>query len=163
MKAKGWEYLLNDREKRAVKAIRSIYKKKYHGSADADRNLIAFLGDNPQQRLCWSGASGRVPALRLNQGKMYSLFRRRWLVPREKLALMGFPVAPDVALSMGVPILGVTDGQRAAQVAGNCMHFSCVLLAEFLAMLVFSPRGNHNGRFGRYRLFPDSDSDGSDA
>ena len=157
--AKNWAYLLNERERKVVSVIKEKYKKRFGRPAVNDKNLLAHLGDNPQTHLNWSAVSGRVPALRMNSGKMYSPHLQRWMCAREKLAMMGFPVEARTAMSMGVPALPVTDPQRAALLAGNCMHFGCVLLAEFLGLTCFSPKGHFSGRFGRFRLLPDTDSD----
>ena len=137
--ARSWVYLLNKRERKALEVIVDNYYQKYSQDAVYNPDLVAFLGDNPKKRLCWSAVSRKIPTLRRNAGKMFVPSLRRWMVPKEKLLLMGFPVVPSVAMSMGVPVLAITDNRRASYVAGNCMHFSCVLLIQFLALVCFQP------------------------
>ncbi|CAE7365301.1 unnamed protein product [Symbiodinium sp. CCMP2592] len=157
IKAKSWKYLLNEREKKTLSVL-----TKFKRSADTDPNLVIFLGDNPNHTVGWSATSGKVPTLRMNTGKMFVPSRQRWMTPREKLTLMGFPVVPRVALAMGVPMLPITDHSRAGQVLGNCMHFGCVLLMEFLALTCFSPRGCSSGRARMVQVLPDPDSEAED-
>lgn len=56
---------------------------------------------------------------------------------REKLCTLGFPVTASQARSMGVPILGIKDVARCAQIAGNCMNFSVVCLIQLIALSCF--------------------------
>ena len=56
---------------------------------------------------------------------------------REKLCTLGFPVSASQAVSMGVPMLGITDVARASQIAGNCMNFSCVCMVQLIALCCF--------------------------
>ncbi|CAK9089666.1 unnamed protein product [Durusdinium trenchii] len=137
-KAVELDYLLNHREQKAVEDAKQIYWKKFHRDPMKDENLVVFLGDNPKRYLCWSGASGRLPTLRMNSGKMYIVKAKRWLCGREKLSTLGFPVSGDTALSMGVPRLPVSDPARASQISGNCMHFSCILVIQLISLCCFT-------------------------
>lgn len=40
---------------------------------------------------------------------------------------------------MKVPCLPIQDAARCSAIAGNAMHFSCILVAELLALVCFSP------------------------
>ena len=76
--AKSWFYLLTNREKKAVRYVKKLYIKRYGKDPKANRNLVAFLGDNPRKFLCWSAPSNKIPTLRMNRGKMHILSRERW-------------------------------------------------------------------------------------
>ena len=107
-----------------MKAFGEIYKKRFpRQSFKRDKHVVIFLGDNPKKRLCWSPVKGRIPTLRRNTGKLFQPHRHRWMVGRERLATLGFPVCPEIALSMCTPMLPVRDPQSAAQVAG----IACIL------------------------------------
>lgn len=76
--AKNLTYLLNKREKKALAYIKNLYESRYGQKAESDCDLVAFLGDNPQNFLCWSAASKRVPTLRMNNGKLFIVAKKRW-------------------------------------------------------------------------------------
>jgi hypothetical protein len=73
---------MTKREKHAIRYIKNLYVKRYGKDPHANRNLVAFLGDNPEKFLCWSAPSGKIPTLRMNCGKMYIVSKNRW--PLEK-------------------------------------------------------------------------------
>ena len=136
-----------------------MYRKRFKQPAAANKNLVIFLGDSPP-RVTWSACSNRIPTFRTNSGKLFIPAQKRWMCPRERLAALGFPVVPALALSYGVPMLPFRDRHRAAQVAGNSMHFGCVLLVQFLALACFTPRGLLlQQRQNCQWLLPDPDSE----
>ena len=126
-------YLLSQREKRSLNFSKKLYKAMFKKPADEDEDLVVFLGDDQSNRRTWSASSRRIPTLRMNTGKLWHVKSRRWYIGRERLAMQGFPVTPDAALAMGVPILPVRDQKRAASVSGNAMHLSSISVIEFVA------------------------------
>ncbi|CAE7232731.1 unnamed protein product [Symbiodinium sp. CCMP2592] len=129
-KAQRLDYLLNERERSALRMVQHRYREVFRTKAALDPDLVVHLGDNPQNRLTWSAHSGRIPTLRKGSGKMYNPFLKRWMVPVEKLSALGFPVTKDTAIAMGVPMLPVADYLRAAAVAGNSFHFSSAAVVQ---------------------------------
>ena len=92
--------LLTEREAKAVQKYEEIYMQRYPRPAAADKNLCLFLGDDPSWSLTWSATSKRIPTLRMNQGKLWYPSLRRWLVPRERLCTLGWPVTAELAEAM---------------------------------------------------------------
>lgn len=128
------KYLLNQREREALRDYSDLYKKKFGEEAQVDPNLFVNLGDNPKHYLCWSATSGKIPTFRTNGGRIYNVRSNVWMCPRDKLAALGLPVTPATALAMGVPMLPVADDLRAASVAGNSFHFSTATVIQLIAL-----------------------------
>lgn len=131
---KTLKHFLTKREQRAVKAGAEIYRQRFSACPLKDKNFFVHIGDNPRKYLCWSAVSKRLPTLRLASGKYWHYMSSRWLTAREKLASLGFPVTPGMSLCMSVPMLPVTDPQRAATLAGNSMHFGNILMVSMVAL-----------------------------
>jgi hypothetical protein len=129
--------LLTMREKIAVKTLKVAYSKKYGQTAESNRNLFFYLGDNPSNRKTWSAVSGRLPTLRMSRGKMWNVHLNRWLTGKELLATLGFPVTHEMAEAMSVPPLPVRDPKRASIISGNAMHFSSVAVVQMIALVCF--------------------------
>ncbi|CAE7576306.1 unnamed protein product [Symbiodinium sp. CCMP2456] len=133
--------LLTTREQAALHEYEAEYRRRYAKDPRADKNLVLFLGDNPSYSLNWSAVSKRVPTLRMNSrtGLLWVPSRNRWLVARERLATLGWPVTLDMASGMGAPLVEASDYLRAAELAGNAMSLPCVGLAQLLALACFAP------------------------
>ena len=128
-------YLLNFREKEQIRRAKKCFLKKTGRQAESNKNLMLFLGDNfTERRKTWSLVSQRIPTLRMNTGKIWVFHKKRWLCGREKLASLGFPVTPGLAEAMGVPVLPVTDAQRASSLSGSCMALTTVAIVELVAL-----------------------------
>ena len=127
-------YLLNDREKQVLMVACKKYEERFQENPYENRNLAIFLGDNPSFGTTWSGVSNKIPTFRLNNGKMYFPYFRRWMCSSERLAAFGFPIRPAMAESMGVPCLPIRDWRRANALAGNCMVLPCVGIAQMVAL-----------------------------
>jgi hypothetical protein len=133
-------YLLNGREQECIEILDSEYAARFSKDPGENDDLVYFLGDNAAARKVWSAVSGKLPTFRTNNGKYWMRKRKRWLCPREKLAALGWPVTPDVASAMGVPMVPVRDAKRAESIAGNCMHLSTSTVILFVALSCFGPR-----------------------
>ena len=68
---------------------------------------------------------------------MYSVHRKQWMTPRDRLAALGFPVNGPTAQAMGVPVVPLADNLRAASVAGNSFHFMTAAVVQLVAMCSF--------------------------
>ena len=134
------EYLLTARERQALRIYEAEYSKRYQHPAIADENLFCFLGDNPSWSLSWS-VNGAIPTFRMNSrsGLYWTPRYRRWLTARERLTCLGWPVVPEVAASMATPIVPAMDVKRAADLAGNSMHFTNTGVQQLLALVSFGP------------------------
>ena len=133
--------LLTKREKQALRAYEQEYERRYQKRPCDDANLVVFLGDSPSYSLTWSAVSRRIPTLRCNSspGKLWLPSQSRWLVARERLAAMAWPVHSDLAQAMGCPSIPVQDLARAAELLGNGMHFTTVAVAQLIALACFGP------------------------
>ena len=136
--------LLLPRELQALREYEAQYMMRYGTPAASDRDLVVFLADNPKSRLTWSACSKAIPTQRLNSatGKYWAPALRRWLVGRERLAAMGWPVTEAACSAMSCPIIPTRDILRCSLLAGNAMHFNTVSLAQLLALGCFGPGGD---------------------
>ena len=128
---------LNEREQRGVEYTLNEYERRYGVSGQSDPNLFVHLGDNPNSWLCWTGVSNQMPTFRTGSGKYWNPHREVWLLPKDRLACLGFPVAESMATSMGVPGVPVADQFRAAAIAGNAFHFCTVAIVQLVALSCF--------------------------
>ena len=136
-------YLLNDRELRGLSYVCRLYKATFGREATKDPDLFVHLGDNPEKYLNWSARSGKIPTFRRTSGKMYHPQSETWLSPRDKLACLGFPVVPQAAVSMGVPVLPVLDNRRAHSIAGNSFHFATASVVQLVALCCYKEHRTH--------------------
>ena len=128
------KHLLNDREISGVDFVCDKYFERFGRHCVDDPDLIVHLGDNPWSYLCWSGTSGKIPTMRTGAGFFYCPHREAWLLPKDKLAALGFPVTKDVALAMGVRTIPIADSFKAAAIAGNSFHFCTVAIVQLVAL-----------------------------
>lgn len=126
-------YLLNEREKATLDAGCAMYWKRFSKDTFQDKNLAIFLGDSHTFDITWSAVSKRIPTFRLNTGKMFFPFYKRWMCSSEKLAAFGFPIR-GVATTIGCPPLLIRDWRRANQLAGNCMVLPCIAIVQMIAL-----------------------------
>ena len=117
------------RETKAVSYACSLYKHKFGRNPLTDENLVLNLSDNPERRLCWSATSGALPTFRTNSKRIYHICREQWMTPRDRLAALGLPVSPGVALSMGVPILPAPCLSDEA-VSPTTKKYACFTMAD---------------------------------
>lgn len=134
-------YLLNDRERNAVKSYESAYAERFGCPADSDPDLVLFLGDSGDKWRTWSAASGAIPTFRRNSktGLFWSPYLKRFLVAREKLACLAWPVTPAMSRSMCCGVIPGQDILRCSALLGNAMHFCTVGVAQLIALSCFGP------------------------
>ena len=135
-------YLLTREELKRLKAYERLYKKEFGLDATSDPDLVVFLSDNPDSGWkTWSATSGRIPTFRRNvkSGLLWSPCYKRFMVAKEKLAAMGWPVTDNMATAMGCNPVPAADIMRAADLAGNAMHFTTVAAAQLVALSCFRP------------------------
>ncbi|CAE7282950.1 desi2 [Symbiodinium necroappetens] len=121
-----YAYYLTQRELRSMGILDQKYREKFGREPHLDGNLVYHLGDNAEWTTNWSANSGALPTFRLGAAtsKFWLPRYRRWLTCREKLVAMGFPVTAECAHALGTPVVFVSDVRRAADILGNCMHFT---------------------------------------
>ena len=134
-------YLLTQRERAALKVYKAMYKERFGATAESDPDFCCFLGDSPPAYCTWSAASGAIPTYRV--GSRTALYwipaRARFLTSRERLLSMGWPVHEVAAEAMGVCQVPARDVQRAADLAGNGMHFGNVAVMQLISLSCFGP------------------------
>ena len=135
------EYLLTQREENALRSYEKAYFDEYRRSAKSDPDLIFFLGDNGSTWRTWSAKSGAIPTFRRNckSGLFWIPSLGRFLTSQEKLAALSWPVDHHISQAMNCQPVGSQDILRAADIAGNAMHFASVGLAQLLALSCFRP------------------------
>ena len=128
------------REKAAIAFTSQLYKRRRSRDAAADPNLFLNLSDNPGRRLSWSGSWGCLPTFRTNSTRFYNFTREQWMTPRDRLCALGFPVTPNTALAMGVPMLPVAwlDSLQSA----------LLLFLFVLICLLIAPAGSQSDQSG---------------
>ena len=67
----------------------------------------------------------------------YNPFKDCWLLPKDKLACLGFPVTPEISAAMSVPTVPIADHFHAASIAGNSFHFSTVAVVQMVALACY--------------------------
>lgn len=134
-------FLLNSREKAALNDYMNLYEQEYGKPAQSDPDLIVFLGDNPKRWRTWSAKSRTISTFRRNvkSSLFWSPHLKRFMVAREKLAALAWPVTPCMAKAMCCDMVPARDIFRAADLAGNGMHFTTVAIAQLLALACFRP------------------------
>jgi hypothetical protein len=149
-KGLDWTYLLLPREKRAVQEFSRLWKQKHPEKKDPseDPSCIFHIGDNPRMRCVWS-ANGFIPTFRRGGGKYWMPYHRRWILPKERLALMGFPVYPALAKASGVEVMKIDNIRQAKLMAGNAMHLANAgaILAVTLACVEVKAKDNNKRKF----------------
>ena len=138
------KYLLNKREADALEYACDLYNRRFGKDAKRDPDLFIHLGDNPSKYLCWSATSGKIPTFRTGSGFIYNPRQDVWLLPKEKLACLGFPVTPETALGMGVATVPIADAFRASSIAGNSFHFTTVAVVQLVALSCYRLKKANN-------------------
>ena len=139
--ARNFKYLLTPRELGALEAYEQSYETKFGKRAEQDPNLVVFLGDNGTTWRTWSAGRNQVPTFRRNakSGLYWIPSLGRWMVAKEKLATLGWPVNSAMARPMWSEPIPSQDILRAADLAGNAMCFTSVAIAQLLALGCFRP------------------------
>ena len=130
-----WRYLLT-----AQQVERLCRYEARDGRTPTERSAlqegwIADLGQRPE----WScSRHDALPTLRRNSARLWIASQRRWLLPVEMAAAMGFPVHADLAVAARVPRTDITT-LGPAQSMGNAMHVANAGGAFVLAWLATLP------------------------
>ena len=134
------KYLLTDPEQKRLKTYEQLYLKQFGSPAAEDENLVVFLSDNPEHWKTWSASSGSIPTMRRNSKHdfLWAPALKRWMVPREKLAAMAWPVNESMSAPMCCQPIPLRDVLRASDFCGNAMNFTSVGVAQMLALSCFS-------------------------
>ncbi|CAE8617905.1 unnamed protein product [Polarella glacialis] len=136
-------YLLTDREEGCRQQYDSEYYRRFGKRPATNPDLCYYLRDEPSWSLTWSATSKRIPTYRTGSGKMWFPFYNRFIVSRDILASMGFPVSQSVALAMGVPQVPMRDPKRAGDLAGNAMHLTSCFMVQICGLVCFGKRPHY--------------------
>ena len=132
--------LLSPGEQRRLIVYMAMWAARFGQSSSTDTRAVFNLADNPEAGyVTWSAASGRIPGLRTNGGKLWVPYLSRWLTTKEQLAAMGVPVYTSLAIAAGVPVVPVTPGPEAKLMLGNMMHIASVGVAMLVALSCVRP------------------------
>ena len=138
-----FDYLLLQSERDRLENYCSRWWAKQGTPPEVDMDCFVHLGDNPDERVCWS-ASMRLPTLRRSMGLIYHPATRTILTGRERLCAQGWPVMPDQASAAGF-WCDFPDPARAAEYAGNGFHIPTygIWLAVCLACVRLTEPDSH--------------------
>ncbi len=97
--------------------------REFRGTApESDLSCVFDLGQNPGRQ---KRPPSRLPTFRGGGGRYWVPARRRWLLPLEKAACLGFPVYQGLASAAGVPEDALAACCSDCPV-GNAMHVANV-------------------------------------
>lgn len=138
VRSESWEYLLSPSQITSLRYYEAHYGLQEHGREPHGRepngpaSAWTFdLAQSPGR----SGASAAVlPTLRRNSRRLWSPTRRRWLLPMESYAAMGFPAFADLAVVAGVQACDM-NSLGPSYSLGNAMHVANAGCAFLLACL----------------------------
>lgn len=119
----SFKYLLLDTELQRLAEYERKWYHRFGWSAKQDPDCIFHLGDNPESMTCWS-TGGRFPSLRKSMGILYHPMSETIITPRERLAIMGWPVYPMLASAACLRPFDFPDVKRGSKHAGNAYQVS---------------------------------------
>ena len=113
-----------------IEGYADLWQRK-HGSPPEESAACVFdLSDTPQYKTGSNAVT--LPTLRQRRGRWWSPMHRRWMLPREKAACMGFPVYDDLAVASRTKLDKLTVEH--AGFIGNAMHVANVGVVMLAAM-----------------------------
>ena len=135
--SRDWLYLLTEKQHRYLRVLSGRFAAEHGVDAASDDACVFDLGQSdcmPRLR-----ARGVLPTIRASTSKFWSPSRRRWLLQKECLSAMGFPVYRDLAQAaeMEVDVISATAARYSV---GNAMHVANVGSVLAFALLATTPR-----------------------
>lgn len=126
----GWWPRLTPNQQTYIEGYTDSWQRK-HGSPPEESAACVFdLSDTPQYKTGSNAVT--LPTLRQRRGRWWSPMHRRWMLPREKAACMGFPVYDDLAVASRTKLDKLTVEH--AGFIGNAMHVANVGVVMLAAM-----------------------------
>lgn len=128
-----WTYLLTEHQLGALEAHRERYVALHGTDPAQDACCTVDLSQSAARQR--SVSRERLATFRRNSGRIWSTAWRRWLVPRERAACMGYPVYGELAAAAGVEVDTAVE-QGPLYAIGNAMHVAnlgCVLMTCLVA------------------------------
>ena len=117
----------------ALRAHGERYVAQHGTDPVLDESCTVDLSQSAARQKSVSRAA--LATFRRNSGRIWSTARRRWLIPRERAACMGYAVYGDMAAAAGVEVDTATE-QGPQYSIGNAMHVAnlgCVLMTCLVA------------------------------
>ncbi|CAE7810994.1 unnamed protein product [Symbiodinium necroappetens] len=133
-------YLLTEREQLLVQQLDADYLRMYGRAPSQDVDLVYFLGDRYEFCRAWSAASRAIPTYRRNSARYLHRSSMTFLSSQDKLASLGWPVAPECAEEMGVEPFPCLDPKQADKMCGNSMHLGCAGIVLLVGLTCFGLR-----------------------
>lgn len=128
-----WTYLLTENQRGTLEAHREQYTAQHGTDPAQDECCTVDLSQSAERQRSVSRAT--LATFRRNSGRIWSTARRRWLVPRERAACMGYTVYGELAAAAGVNVDTAVE-QGPLYSIGNAMHVAnlgCVLMTCLVA------------------------------
>ncbi len=130
------------REQQLVRQLDLDFVAKFAEDPGLSPNLFYFLGDRYEFCRTWSAVSNSLPTFRKNTGRYLHRESMQLLLPREKLAALGWPMTEGVAKNLGTSIYPSHPDSASNQIdlmAGNAMHFSVASIVLMLGLCCHGP------------------------
>ena len=127
-----WREALTIKQQGYLNRYEALWRQRHGTDAEHSPECVFDLGDTPEYK--GISKSSVLPTIRRRSAAWWSPQRKRWMLPREKAAGMGFPVYEDLAWRAQVQVDHLTVEHPAA--IGNAMHVAnvgVVLLAVLCA------------------------------
>ena len=125
-------YCLSKVELVRLDKYEQFWLKKYGSLGSQNPNVIYHLGDNPDEFVCCSTATGAFPSLRASMGVLWHPASCTVVTGKEKLAIMGWPVFVSTAAAAGISNFKIPLRKtRLGQFAGNAYHVA--VMGAFMA------------------------------
>ena len=134
-----WSLLSFDELKRNTR-LYELWEESHLIPAHRDSLAILSLGDSPDTYGPNWSASGRIPTLRRNSYRLWAAKEKRFLTLKERCAIMGWPVYPELALSSMTETLPIPSGGQSS--IGNMMHVAnvgMIMIATLVSIRVSPP------------------------
>ena len=136
-----WWPMLTLSQQTYVEGYADSWKKKHGSNPEEVAACVFELSDTPQYKAAGAAA---LPTVRQRTARWWSPMHRRWMLPREKAACMGFPVYDDLAFVARTQLDKLTVEH--ARYIGNAMHVANVGMVMLAAMFAAEWRGEpHDG------------------
>jgi site-specific DNA-cytosine methylase len=127
---KDWSFTLSATEQAYNQVFHQKFFVRQGFRAECNPDAIWSFQDNPNNRVSWTAASGRIPTYRTGNPRLWSPYYKRIVTVRERAASMGFCSYKVLAQHSLSPLCNPDN-----HMIGNAMHVpsASLVIAAYLA------------------------------